>query len=211
MRCTSDRRDEKALRLSTGETPLPSRSSVLDAAVALVAIGMSAAHDFVHIAAGNWPHVFWMCDLSAALVGPAILLRSGALSTTAFSWLLPGTIVWAIDIVKNGSAVMPTSWGIHLGALVAAIYAVRRFGAPRSSWKSSAALLAFGVGVSRLALPESANINVAYSTPSGWTFLGESRAVFALVVLTLVAVVLSLGARAAAWIADSARGTSEQR
>jgi hypothetical protein len=179
--------------------------------VAVLAIGASLAHDVTHIVAGNWPQIFWMCDLSAALVGPAILLRSPVLLTTAFTWLLPGTVVWGIDALKNGSTIMPTSWGIHVGALLASIFGVRRFGALRSSWKGSIALLAFGVSVSRLVLPPSANINVAYSTPPGWVFLGESRAVFATVVLTIVAVMVALGTRTAMYMGNSAGGSGEER
>jgi hypothetical protein len=118
--------------------------------------------------------VFWVCNLAALLIGPGVLARSPQLCITGLTWIAPGTVVWLLDTVVAGSNILPTSWGVHVGGSIAAVYGVRRAGyAPNTFWLTGALPLA-AIFFSRLALPADRNVNGAHSVPRGWSFLGDS-------------------------------------
>ena len=154
-------------------------------------------HDAAHVLAGRWYDVFWVCNLAALLVGPAVLFRSALLSTVAFTWILPGTLVWFLDTVLAGSAILPTSWGVHLGGSIAAIYGVRRAGSAERGLFAALLLPAFALLISRLFLPASENVNAVHSVPRGWEFLGGSFLAF-FAVETLITIALALFGQLAA-------------
>ena len=155
------------------------RLTRLDWGVALFAIVAIFVHDVAHVVAGRYWDVFWICNVAALCVGPAILLRSPALSAVAFTWLVPGTVVWLVDALVAGSHILPTSYAVHLGGTGAAVYATRRFGVAKWGWLLALAVLAGAVIFSRVALPPAANVNAAHAVPRGWGFLGGSRSGFA--------------------------------
>lgn len=167
--------------------------SRLDWAVAAFAIVAIIAHDLAHITSGRWYDAFWVCNVAALCVGPAIALRSATLSAMAMTWLLPGTIVWLLDVFVAGSHILPTSYAIHLGGTLASFYAVRRNGYPPRGWISALALPAACFLFSRLALPASANVNAAHAVPTGWHFLGQSRLSFVASATAIVLGVCAIG------------------
>jgi hypothetical protein len=166
------------------------RVDVCAAAFALAAI---ALHDANHVLAGRYWDVFWVCNVAAILVGPAILLRSPLLSAAALTWLVPGTVVWLLDVLAFGSNIIWTSYAVHFGGTAAAVYATRRSGLHRRGWAAALATLAFAVLVSRLFLPASANVNAAHGVPRGWGFLGANALTFAASATVLVALACWLG------------------
>jgi hypothetical protein len=157
-----------------------SRRSVdlADLGVAAFAFVAIVVHDAAHLAAGRYWDVFWVCNVSAALVGPAILFRSPLLSAAALTWIVPGTGVWLADAFVAHSNILPTSYAVHIGGTLAACYATRVSGFARRGWLFALAVLALSVLVSRLFLPAFANVNAAHSIPKGWGFLGQRRAAF---------------------------------
>jgi hypothetical protein len=169
------------------------RLTRLDWAVAVLSTLAILAHDAAHVVAGRYWDVFWICNVAAALVGPAILLRSPLLSAVAVTWLVPGTIVWLADAVVAGSNILPTSYAVHLGGTAAAVYATRRAGFAPRGWMAAVAVLAASVVVSRLSLPAVANVNAAHAIPRGWGFLGRSRATFAFTAVSIAAAACLIG------------------
>jgi hypothetical protein len=174
--------------LSDHDAARPSRSR-LDWIVASFAIAAIAAHDAVHVTQGRYWDTFWICNVAALVVGPAVLLRSPLLAAAALTWLVPGTLVWLADSIITGSNILPTSYAVHLGGTAAAFYATRVSGFTRRGWLAALALLIACVVASNLFLPATTNVNAAHAIPKGWSFLGGGRAVFA-----VTATVLSLGA-----------------
>lgn len=160
----------------------------MDLAVAIFAIVAIGAHDYVHVSEGRYYDVFWVCNVAAALVGPAILVRSAVLSQVAMTWLLPGTVVWLADAFVAGSNILPTSYFIHLGGAAAAIYGVRVNGRARHGWLAALAMLGACVLFSRFFLPAHANVNAAHGVPVGWSFLGRTTTSFIVSGLFIVAV-----------------------
>ena len=166
-------------------------------------------HDAAHVLAGRWYDAFWVCNLAALLVGPAVLFRSALLATVAFTWILPGTLVWLLDALLAGSAILPTSWGVHVGGSLAAIYAVRRAGPVDRGLVASLALPAFALLVSRLCLPPAENVNAVYRVPAGWGFLGKNFAWFFVSETLITIAVAVVGQLAAQRIAGRARLTEK--
>jgi len=165
----------------------------LDWAVAIFSILAIAVHDGAHVAAGRYWDVFWICNVAALFVGPAILLRSPALAAVALTWLIPGTIVWLLDVVVAGSGILPTSYAVHLGGSAAVVYATRRVGYSERGWLVALGVLGMATLTSRLFLPAHANVNAAHFVPRGWGFLGDTRGGFAAVVSTIAVVICLLG------------------
>jgi hypothetical protein len=165
------------------------------------ALAAIALHDYAHISAGRWYDAFWVCNLAALLVGPGVLLRSATLSIAALTWIVPGTIVWLLDVVLAGSNLLPTSYGVHLGGSVAAAYGVFRAGYARKSFWLTASLPMGAMAISRLFLPPDQNVNGAHAVPKGWGFLGESWASFFVVSTLISLAMVGLGLLAARGIA----------
>jgi len=177
----------------SGDSQARPALTALDIAAAFAAIVAIVLHDAAHIRAGHWFHVFWVCNVAGALVGPSVLLRAPSLAGACMTWLLPGTIVWLTDALVAGSEILPTSYGVHIGGLAIAAYAVRRLGPAPRAWRTALVMLAFAVAVSWLFLPPGPNVNAAHAVPAAWGFLGESRATFAMTAVVLVVATCALG------------------
>ena len=177
----------------SGDSQARPALTALDVVAAFAAIVAIVLHDAAHIRAGHWFHVFWVCNVAGALVGPSLLLRAPSLAGACMTWLLPGTIVWLTDALVAGSEILPTSYGVHIGGLAIAAYAVRRLGPAPRAWRTALVLLVFAVAVSWLFLPPGPNVNAAHAVPAGWGFLGESRATFAMIAVVLVVATCALG------------------
>jgi hypothetical protein len=176
-------------------TDLSSRSALtrLDWAAAIFSILAIVVHDAAHVAAGRYWDVFWVCNVSALFVGPAILLRSPLLAAVGLTWLVPGTIVWLLDVVVAGSNILPTSYAVHLGGTAAVVYATRRVGFAERGWLLALGVLGAATLISRLFLPAKANVNAAHSVPHGWGFLGGSLGAFAATAVTIALVTCLVG------------------
>jgi hypothetical protein len=183
----------------------------LDCFVGGFALGAIALHDHAHISEGRWYDVFWVCNLAALLVGPGVLLRSPSLSIAGLTWIVPGSVVWLLDAVLAGSNLLPTSYGVHLGGSLAAVYGVWRAGyVTRSIWLTASLPIA-AMLISRLVLPPEHNVNSAHAVPKGWRFLGESWwsffAVSTLISLAMVALGL-IAARGIIGLGRQGRGAT---
>jgi hypothetical protein len=171
------------------------------------ALGGIVLHDAAHFAAGRWYDAFWVCNVAALLVAPAVLSRSPMLATVALTWLLPGTLVWLTDVFVAGSTILPTSYNVHLGGALAAVYGVWRSGHAKKSWLLALAFLALTVIVSRLLLPAEHNVNAVHRVPPGWSFLGENRGRFVLVAIALSVALCAFGQGLARLLARGKNGT----
>lgn len=150
--------------MSRGRAPLSGADIALGAVMCLAAV----VHAGEHVRAGRPHDVLWICNVAALLVGPAVLLRSRMLSAVGFTWMLPGTFIWLLDVILAGSSILPTSYGAHLGGAAVSVYAVRRNGHAPRGW-IAALVVALAVAlVSRIALPPDANVNSMHAVPPGW-------------------------------------------
>jgi hypothetical protein len=144
------------------------RASPADLAVGSLMSLAALVHAGEHVRAGRPHDVLWICNVVALLVGPAVVLRSPLLSAVGLTWMVPGTVIWLLDALLAGSAILPTSYAAHLGGAAASVYAVRRNGHAPRGWMASLAILGLVMVASRVALPPATNVNTVHEVPAGW-------------------------------------------
>ncbi len=167
--------------------------AALDGMALGFALGAIVLHDRAHLRDGRYWDVFWLCNLAAAVLVVGLALRSAALCQAALTWLLPGTAIWLADVGLTGSSILPTSWGVHLGGTLLAVYGVRRGRGRRGGVLAAAALAVAAWLGSRWTLPAHANVNAAHRVPEGWAALGATLPVFTLTTAVLAGLCLAVG------------------
>lgn len=175
--------------MDTLATALDARGiTVLDLVIAGGALTTFAARNIEAARAGKPFNAFWSCDFATLLVAVAILGGAPNLSAACFIVLLPGIIIWFMDLFVTGgewrTAGRVTGFLMHAWALGAATYAVHRNGYAPRGW---AAALSLQVGLylfSRYALPAKANINAVWKPPLGWLYGLGSMARFRVAYVT---------------------------
>ncbi len=133
----------------------------------LVSLGFFAAHAGRHVLAGRAPDVLWMCTLAALLVGLGGIARRPRVVAVGVSWLVFGAPLWLLDVCGGGELFV-TSILTHLGSLGLGLGILFRTGYPRRSYLRAFLLSLAVLGVSRLATPAAANVNLVFHVPSGW-------------------------------------------
>ncbi len=174
-------------------TAAPRGGRRAEVAVAVVMLVAVVVHEGGHVARGAWWDVFWICNASAALLPLALALRQPIAAQAALTWLLPGTLVWLIDVAVSDATIIATSYGVHVGGVLVAVFAVRRLGYARRGYLGALGLLCAVLLVSRVLLPAAANVNAAHRVPDGWSFLGSSRGAFVATSVALVALLTAAG------------------
>lgn len=161
----------------------PSRATCL--ALGALMLLASSAHNARAIADGRFADCFWICNVSAVVLGIGWMLRSPRCCAAGGIWLLAGTLVWLADVWLANSNIITTSYAVHLGGSALALAAARWLGSPASGWRWALGLLAATLLISRFGLPATANINAAHHIPPGWHVLGTSRFSFVISATTL--------------------------
>jgi hypothetical protein len=128
----------------------------------LVAIAFYAVHAARHVARGRAEDALWMCHLAALGVGLGLLLRAPALNAGSVLWLALGVPLWAISLVSGGEF-HPTSLLPHLGGLALGAFGVARLGVPDGVWPRALGALAALIVACRIATPERADVNLAFT------------------------------------------------
>ena len=137
-------------------------------ALGLLAVAAYCIHSAVHLQRGEPYDLLWGCHIAALLVGFGLLLRNATLNAIGLLWSCFGSALWLLDLMTGGEF-MPTAILTHVGAFVIGMYGVRILGMPRrSAWYALGSFFALWC-VSRAITPASANINLAFRIPAGWT------------------------------------------
>jgi hypothetical protein len=135
--------------------------------LALAAIACYGAHASVHLWRGEPYDLLWGCHLAVLLVAAGLLLRNATLNGVGVLWSCFGLPIWLLYTFTGGEF-MPTATLTHLGALIIGTTGVRILGWPRgAAWKAMAGYVALWI-MTRLATPETANINLAFRVYPGW-------------------------------------------
>jgi hypothetical protein len=137
-----------------------------------------------HIEHGRWFECFWLCNVAAIAAALGLFFSSSLLSTVAFIWLVPGTIVWSIEVFVLRVEFAHTSYALHLVGVAAASFGVHRLGAHRSGFAGALGFLSGLLVLSRF-LPEAANVNCAFSPRTGWSIFELLPIPYSLAVVVL--------------------------
>lgn len=131
-------------------------------ALGVLAIIFFAVHAGHHVARGKPENMVWMCHLAALSVGLGLLGGWSALIAIGVLWLAVGVPLWALDLVRGGEF-FPTSILTHVGGLALGLIGLTRLGSPRGVWAAALSALILLVLVCRVATPEQADVNLAFT------------------------------------------------
>ena len=111
---------------------------------------------------------FWSCHVGLLLCALGLAVRGSWLPALAFLWMVLGTGLWFLDVLKGG-AVGPLTLLLHGGGLTLSGLGVWRRRWPRGWvwWQVILGLLALQ-HLCRLVTPPKWNVNLAFGIQSGW-------------------------------------------
>jgi hypothetical protein len=127
-----------------------------------VALIFFAVHAGYHVTRGNPEDSLWMCHLATVGIGVGLIGGWPALNAIGVLWLLAGLPLWAVYLATGGEF-FPTSILPHLGGLVLGMVGLTRLGVPAGVWAAALAALIALVLVCRVATPERADVNLAFT------------------------------------------------
>lgn len=139
--------------------------------VAVVVAATILWHDRALVRDGSTLEIFWLCNVSAVLMVPALLFRSALLVQVTFTWLFVGTVVWLIFLFALKGTTPDSSPYPHIAGCIGGLYGGRRWGAGRFGAAAAVGYLGVIVLASRLLLPAQTNINAAHGAPPGFRLI----------------------------------------
>jgi hypothetical protein len=128
----------------------------------IVACIFFAVHAGYHVARGNPENAVWMCHLATLGIGAALIGRWPVLNAIGVLWLAAGVPLWAIYLATGGEF-FPTSVLPHLGGLAVGVIGLTRLGVPAGVWMAALSALIVLILVCRVATPERADVNLAFT------------------------------------------------
>ncbi len=132
-----------------------------------LALLSALVHDINHVRRGEAHDLLWVCNVAPLLLGVGCFFRVRVLVSIAALWLSVGTPLWLLDVAGGGGWMVTTLFP-HVLCPVLAFLAVRELGLPKFGWLFATGLLVVLYGVTRLATPPSANVNIAFAVWKGW-------------------------------------------
>lgn len=136
-------------------------------------------------------NLFWMCNIGNLLLAMGLFLEKRTVIRLSAIWMIPGLIVWFLYVVLTWGVFLSSTLA-HIGGLVMAAVALKKYGMDRRSW-----IYAFGwyLGVqllSRFFTAPQLNVNLAHAVQPGWEHTFTSYWMFWLTLTLATAAVLWL-------------------
>ena len=136
-------------------------------------------------------NLFWMCNIGNLLLAMGLFLDKRTVIRLSAIWMIPGLIVWFLYVVLTWGVFLSSTLA-HIGGLLVAAVALKKYGMDRRSW-----IYAFGwyIGVqllSRFFTAPQLNVNLAHAVQPGWEHTFTSYWVFWLTLTLATAAVLWL-------------------
>ena len=133
-------------------------------------------------------NLLWMCNVGNLLLAMGLFLEKRRVVRLAAIWMIPGLVVWFVYVVLAWGVFL-TSTLAHVGGLVVAMIALRKYGMDRTAWLWALGWYLMVQLCSRLATPRELNVNLAHSIQPGWEQAFGSYWTF-WITLTLIGVVV---------------------
>jgi hypothetical protein len=132
-------------------------------------------------------HLLWMCNIGNLLFAMGLFLENRVVVRLAAIWTIPGLLVWFIYVVLAWGMFL-TSTLAHVGGLIVAMFALRKYRMDRTAWRWAFGWYLVIQLLSRFVTPPDLNVNLAHAIQPGWEQAFQSYWAFWLT-LTLVALV----------------------
>jgi hypothetical protein len=136
-------------------------------------------------------HVLWMCNIGNLLLALGLFLEKPLLVRVAAIWTIPGLLVWFVYVVLAWGAFI-TSTLAHVGGIVVAAFALKRYRMDRISWRYAFGWMLIVQLLSRFVTAPNLNVNLAHAIQPGWEGTFPSYWTFWLVLTLATAIVLWL-------------------
>ena len=133
-------------------------------------------------------HLLWMCNVGNLLLAMGLFLDKARVVRLAAIWTIPGLLVWIIYVVLAWGVFL-TSTLAHVGGLIVAMIALRKYGMDRIAWRWAFGWYLMVQLLSRLVTPSELNVNLAHAIQPGWERAFDSFWTF-WITLTLIGVVV---------------------
>ena len=133
-------------------------------------------------------HMLWMCNVGNLLLAVGLFLEKARVVRFAAIWTIPGLLVWFIYVVLAWGVFL-TSTLAHVGGIVVAVIALRKYRMDRTAWRWALGWYLMVQLCSRFVTPSELNVNLAHSIQPGWEQAFDSYLTF-WITLTLIGVVV---------------------
>ena len=136
-------------------------------------------------------HIVWMCNIGNLILALGLFLDKPVLIRLAAIWTVPGLIVWFIYVVLAWGVFLSSTLA-HVGGIIVAMIALRRYRMDRTSWRYAFSWYLVIQLISRFVTPAALNVNLAHAVAPGWEGTFASYWSFWLVLTAGTAAVLWL-------------------
>lgn len=133
-------------------------------------------------------HLLWMCNIGNLLLAMGLFLEKARVVRLAAIWMIPGLLVWFLYVVLTWGVFL-TSTLAHVGGLVVAMIALRKYGMDRTAWRWALGWYLMVQLCSRFVTAPALNVNLVHSIQPGWEQTFASYWTF-WITLTLIGVVV---------------------
>lgn len=106
-------------------------------------------------------HMLWMCNIGNLLLAVGLFLDKPMLTRVAILWTIPGLAIWIIFVVLPWGLFF-TSILAHVGGLVVAMVALKRFGMDRRTWLYAWVWFLIIQAISRVFTATELNVNLSH-------------------------------------------------
>jgi hypothetical protein len=122
-------------------------------------------------------HMLWMCNIGNLLLAMGLFLEKPLVVRLAAIWMIPGLVVWFLYVVLAWGVFL-TSTLAHVGVLIVAMIALKKYRMDRSVWRWAFVWYLVVQLSSRFVTPPDLNVNLAHAIQPGWERTFESYWIF---------------------------------
>jgi hypothetical protein len=112
-------------------------------------------------------HMLWICNIGNLILALGLFFEKPVLVRLAAIWTLPGLIAWFIYVVLAWGVFLSSTLA-HVGGLIVAMIALKRYRMDRGAWRYAFGWYLVVQLISRFITSPDLNVNLAHAVQPGW-------------------------------------------